>query len=225
MRKLTGFVLILVLIGVSSSLAIQKVAPRLNVVDIYGGYSAPLGEYDSYILYDFTYDDKTFEFEGSDIYKSSFHLGVDYGQVINRHWLASIGFCYGSSNYFEDTLWAPLPDTVGFRMPRDSKFRQYDISFDLHYLVNDLTEQLWSPYVGASVAAGMSGVVLRDFENEYNATIALSLDFGLDVKLWTAPDKRSFVTLASINSWDFLTSGARPKYLQIGGGIKYYFRP
>ena len=67
-----------------------------------------------------------------------------------------------------------------------------------------------------------SGVDYAD-ENELKFTV--SVNFGADIKVWTAPSGRSYVALSSVNSWDLLASGQRPRYLNIGGAIKYYFRP
>ena len=63
------------------------------------------------------------------------------------------------------------------------------------------------------------------YDNENDLTLAASLNFGAEVKLHTAASGRSFVALASMNNWNFYAANDRPKYLHIGGGLKYYFRP
>ena len=83
----------------------------------------------------------------------------------------------------------------------------------------------FTPYVGLVAAVGMIAQSAEGYETEYEVNSLLSANFGAEFKLWSSPDKRKFLTLASVNSFDLLSSGYRPRNLNIGGAIKFYGRP
>ncbi len=216
----------LVIAAASSSWAIQRVAPRLNVIEIYGGYAMPYGEYDGTVCDDFIYEGRKLKTDADNIYDDGFSFGMSYGRVLNTHWLVSVGLRFTQSS-FKDIIVADLnADTqVGFVLPETPNARQYDVDLNCNYMFNDLNNAFWSPYLGLGVNAGVSEASFEGYNNEHEASIALSCNFGLDLKVWSASDNRSFVTVGSFNTWNIIGSGDRPSYLHLGGGIKYYFRP
>ena len=108
---------------------------------------------------------------------------------------------------------------------QDITYRQYDLEFNVNYLLNNLARTFWSPYVGIGAQAGFTSLSEKGADDQSDLKFALSLNFGVDFKIWGEPKNRSFVTLSSINSLNFLGSDNRPQYLNIGGGLRYYFRP
>lgn len=109
----------------------------------------------------------------------------------------------------------------------------YELEANFNYFLIDPTESVFAPFVGFGGKAGFmnfstdlfdvdSGLEYAD-ENELKFT--LHLNFGADLKLYEAPSGMSYFALSSVNSWDVLASGNRPRYLNIGGALKYYFRP
>ncbi len=215
------------LVGVAGqSYAIQRVAPRIAVLEFRGGYAMPLGSYDGIVGVPFEFDPgEIVHFDAERVYRDGLHLGISLGRLSGNHWQRSVGFDYARSR-----IENPIEQEIGIYIytisfPEDLTYQQYDLTLRQAYLFNNLTQTAWNPYFGLSATAGLAVVTAPGFETESQLTFALGLDFGLDFKVWQAADNRSFVTLSSINSWDFLATGERVSYLQVGGGIKYYFRP
>ncbi|HUV31295.1 MAG TPA: hypothetical protein VMY05_09435 [Acidobacteriota bacterium] len=207
--------LALVAVG-SEALAISRVARRLSMLQIHGGYALPFGTYDQLGTLTITdQNNRPIELDADDVFDPSFSLGVSYGQLRNNHMLVSMGFRYIRIDP-DDAL-----DFGGY----DYDFGQYDLDFHLDYMFLNLYTQRWSPYFGLGINAGLTVTNPKGFDSESEAAIALSLNFGADVKLWSDSKGRSMVTLASVNSWNAVASGDRPRYLQIGAGIRYWFRP
>lgn len=201
---------------------IVKVAKRYNVVDFYGGFSSPVGSYDGIGILDF-YDEtgRLRELDAGDVYDQSFHLGFSYGQVRNDRIYVGVGFRYTSISQMDEF-------TVGNQILSISPtpdFNQYDVGFDVNYHLTPVTRAVLSPYVGVGFRGGFTAMTSEGVEAEYEADLALAGNFGLEVKLWESAKKRSFITVASINSYELTVSGDRPRYFNFGFGLKYYFRP
>jgi outer membrane protein W len=101
-------------------------------------------------------------------------------------------------------------------------FRQYDIELNANYYFLDLTSTVFSPYTGAGVQAGFTSFSPEGFEDESEIKVAGSLNFGADLKLFD--NGRSFLTVASMNNYNLLASDNRPKYLNLGFALRYFFR-
>ncbi|RKX24356.1 MAG: hypothetical protein DRP45_08385 [Candidatus Zixiibacteriota bacterium] len=217
--------LLVILTAIPSAWAIQRTAPRLNVVSFSGGYAGPVGTYDGTVALDFDFDGTLVDFDAKNVYENGVRLAISYGAVKRGHWLGTLGFEYTRHNYKNPLVQRHSNHLYEITFLEDPAFSQYDLELSLGYLFNDLNYTVWSPLFGFRLTAGMSGISAERVESEYQSSLSLGLDFGADIKIWTAPDKRSFVTLSSVNSWDFAASNDRPRYLNIGAGIKYYFRP
>ena len=220
---LLALVILLILSG--SSFAIQRTAARLSVVEGGVGYFTPVGSNDGTVIQDFVFDGIRFEPDADRIYDDGVSLWIKYGKVINRHWQATAGFRYAQADFKDTVLASSGGLDVGFFIDVETPtFVQYDLEVNLDYMLTDITEVFISPYAGIGLSGGVIGATFKNFEDEYDATFAARVNFGADLRIWTAADKRGIVTLASVNSWDFAASGDRPKLLQIGGALKYYFR-
>jgi hypothetical protein len=213
--KIITVLFVLLLMAASSADAIQRVAPKWSLVEIYGGYASPLGTYDNVAGIPF-YDqfDRRIEVDADEVYDPGFYFGFNYGQVRNRHLMMSIGFRYTKAN---------LDDELVFTVGRP-KVSIYDLELNLNWQFMNLQHSLWTPYFGLGFHAGLVKQDYRDFADEWETTTDLGLNFGADVKIWSDPSGRAFVTLSSINSWTFVASDERPRSLNIGGGIKYFFK-
>ena len=223
--KITALAILLICIISSDALGISRVARRLNLMEIYGGVGMPSGEYDGFPGLPFEINSRRADAKADDIYGSAFHFGITYGQLRNRHILVSVGFQF-TENAVEDAIPLSLDTMLFIFTPWDGfKIRQYDLTFNLNYFLLDLNEQSWSPYFGIGFQAGIASLSFDDFPTENEFTTSLGFNFGADLRLWQDPGERSMVTLSSINTWNFVTSNDRPAYLQIGGGIRYWFRP
>ncbi len=226
MRIIRPTVVLLALVFAVSSLAeagIKRVARRWNVIETYGGYSSPFGSYHRIGATDFRIESgHVFDIDADKVYDPTFHLGLTYGQLRGGHLLYSIGFTYTKietlDTFFTDS------DKFYFIGVKPS-FNQYDIDFNLNFLATNISKAPIAPYVGIGFHGGITSQTAPGYESENWLTLATSLNFGADFKLWGDLKNRSFVTLSSINSVDILGSDLRPRYMNFGIGLKYYFRP
>ncbi len=213
-RLLVTLIVITAIIAIStihSEAAIKRVASRYNMLNFYGGYAIPHGEYDESGLVFFIPN----KIDGDSLYDASLYLGVDYGTIYDHHILYLIGFRFTEHNV-KDWIF----DEIGF----EYNLRQYDIELNANYLFLDLVESPWSPYVGAGVQGGFTTYSVRGFDNDSKLKVAFSLNFGFDLKLMQTSKNKSFVTLASMNNYNLLGTDNRPQYLNLGVGLRYYFR-
>lgn len=206
-------VVTLVLVFVFTSIAgaaLVRVPKRYNYITLFGGYSSPIGEYDGVGDTDFTDPfDRDVSVDADELYEPTYHVGLNYGQLRNNHIAFNIGFRYTKVDH-----------TIGFNID-DVSINQYDIDLELNYLPLNLTKEMFSPYVGAGINAGITSIGADGFDNENHTDIAASLNAGMEVVV--SRFSNGFLTLASINSYMFWNSSNRPKYINIGGGLKYYF--
>jgi hypothetical protein len=204
----------------STSQAITRVAKKLYVVDISSGYGSPVGDYDGIPGDDFVIDGVLYKFPADQVYDGAFWLSTNYGMVFADHLLISAGIRYTHHN---------LKDTIGnrefaFSYVYPLRLNQWDLDLDFNYQPVSIYESFATPYVGLGFFGGITNISAEGFESRNELTLGARLNFGAELKVFTAPSKKSFVTLASVNSWDFAATNDRPRYLNIGGAIKYYFR-
>ncbi len=202
----------ILLFGFSSiaDAALVRVAKRYNYLTFFGGYSSPIGEYDG--VGDTDFEDplgRDVSIDADDLYDPTFHVGVNYGQLRNNHIAFNVGFRY-----------TKVKHQLDFNVA-DVNINQYDIDLELNYLPLNLTKEIFSPYVGAGINAGLTSIGADGYENENHTDIAASVNAGMEFVVGRFPN--GFLTLASINSYTFWNSQNRPKYINIGGGLKYYF--
>jgi len=214
--------LIAVLLIAPSAFSVSKIARSMNFVDFYVGSSSPVGQRDGLPDVEFSDYVAKSEINSDDIYKNTFHVGLSLGQLRANHFLWSLGLNY-IDHKVVDTI--PLNDTLGLELAYNPTYRQLDIAFNFNFYLIDLMKSGFSPYTGLAIRGGIMRIDDDVNTADYSANLGMSLNFGADIKIWSAPDARSFVTLSSVNSYDFYGSNDRPKYLNIGGAIKYYFRP
>ena len=227
-RLRNSLVLTIVLaIGLGGSAsAIQRVAAKVGVLEFRVGYAMPQGDYDGIPGMDFLFDDtELVAFDAERVYKDGFTVGLSYGQILNKHWLISVGL-----DYTRNKVKNPILQEIGqyqysIDFLEDPTYHQYDLSFRSGYFLNNPVRHAWTPYFGVAALVGVSTVSAPGHETNSELDFGMSLDFGLDFKIWAEPDSRTFVTLSSINSWNFLSTKERVSHLQIGGGIKYFFGP
>ncbi len=212
--------LLVVALSVQSE-AVTRVARSFNVIDFYAGSGSGMGTYNGLPGVSFNLDGRLIDVDAADVYGTPLFLSLGYGQVQGGHFMLSVRFQFASHD-LKDSF--PISPSVLLIPPPGVKLRQYDLTLDLDYQLNDLHESVWAPFGGVGLQAGFTTKSLKGYQSENQLSLALSLNLGAEVKLYTSPSKRSFVTLASVNSWDFLATGDRPRYLNFGGALKYYFR-
>ncbi len=220
-------VLFVLSIMISPAHSITKVPARLSVMDFYFGYSIPTGNYDGF------HNSKWSDYfdgnpgnpsvAGDEIFKSGFKFGLNYGQIRNDHLLYSIGFAYTNVRLQDSTI---IPQVgIIYLGQGDFNLSLYDIDFNLNYFMNKMTNMKWSPFIGLGLKTGFYSLTANNFNSDTKLNLGMAINFGFDVKIWEKKTHRNFVTLSSVNSYDFLGTGDRPKYLNLGLGLKYYFRP
>jgi len=202
--------------------AIQRVAARFGIMEVRFGYAMPLGTHTGTFVDDFIYEGRLYEANAKDVYKEGVAFGVSFGQTSARNFSLGIGFQYVAHD-FRDTA-VSKDGTIGFYQAETPTYRQYDLQFSARYSPLDIKAVPIAPYIGVSISPGLGKADFRSFQDEYQITLSTSLDFGVDLRIWSAPDSRSFLCLSSINSWDFYGSGDRARHLQIGGGLRYFFK-
>lgn len=213
----------LLLMGQQSAFGLTKVERRLTVLEFFGGGAIPVGTQDGVHPFDFIINNRLVDLDADDVYDASVTLGLNYGQLIGGRVLVSVGLRYTDINV-KDTIDLSIDTILIFGGGPDKlKWGQYDLDLNFNFYLIDFYESPVAPYVGLGINGGLTRFSSRSFETEYDATIALSANFGFDIKLF-GEGKRSFVTLSSVNNWNFVSSGNRPKYLNIGGALKYWFR-
>lgn len=202
--------------------AVSKVARSINFIDFFAGGSLPTGMRDGLPDYEFLINNRSVEVKSDDIYANTFNLGITYGQLRGSHFLWSAGFRYTNHKVFDAI---PLPYDSALVISYNPSYRQFDIDFNINYYLTDIAKTSFSPYGGLGIHAGLLAIADDINATDYSANLGLSLNFGADLKIWNSADALSFLTLSSVNSYDFYGSNDRPKYLTIGGAVKYYFRP
>jgi len=219
----SGIILaLLVMLAAASASGITRVSRSLNVIDFYGGYAKPWGNYEGIVSQSFRIGDRQFEVNHADLYEPTYYFGFNYGTVRRGHLLYQLGFRY-TNHSFEDS--AMISDSVLIRTFyfKDLTYRQYDFDFNFNYLINDLNFKPWSPYLGLGFHAGITSLGEKGYDSNNEIELALSINYGLDVRVWKKRDNESFITLSSINNFNFWASEDRPKYFNFGLGLKYYF--
>jgi hypothetical protein len=215
---------IALLLAFASAQAIERVAPSFYMVEGYGGYAKPLGSYTGTAVSDFAYEGHELKAKAGDIYDDGFGFGVTYGKLYRGRWLGSTGIRYArhsakdvftveDETYVGTISWAETPT-----------YSQWDVDFNFNYQFLDWQRGPVSPYLGIGIHPGITAATFRAYESKYEFNAALGVNFGADFKIWTDPSNRAFVTISSINSWDFVSSGTRPRHLNIGGGLRYFFK-
>lgn len=213
-------ILFCVLLSIPAQAGLARVAKRYTYVDFYGGYSSPIGGYQGIGVIDFENSrGQTVELEADEVYDPTFHVGFNYGQLRNNRMQLAIGFRYTKINQ-QDRFMAE--DQVLAFAPEKPSINQFDIEFDFNYLLTNITETWVAPYGGVGVRGGLTAFSAEGVETESEINLGVSLNFGAEVKLWQNPG-RGFVTFASVNSYDFWATGEKPRFLNLGGAVKYYF--
>ena len=220
--RLLTLIALLVLVTASGTMAVTRVAKTMHVVDFYAGTGTVVGAYSGIPSQDFLINNRLVDVDGEDLYDDPFSFAFGYGQVYRGKMFMAVKFRY-TSHELMDTI-PLLFDTILVFNP-GLKLRQYDLVLDINYQPLDLSESVITPFGGLGIQAGLTSESLTGFDTESQLNLALSLNFGAEVKLFTSPSKRSYLTVASANRWDFLATGDRPKYLNFGGALRYYFRP
>ncbi len=227
-RTVIATIAILILTA-SQVAALGRVARRYNVIDFYGGTSSPVGKYDGLAGFVDFYDadDRPTDVDGDVLYDPTFHLGFNYGQLRNDKMLVTVGFRWTKIEAIN--LWGL--NTVGreglaiLLDPRKPSINQYDFDFNFNFMFLSIAQGSFAPYVGVGFRAGVTSVTAKGFESESRLNTVLAGNFGAEFKLWENAKKRAFLTVASVNSYDLLSSGDRPRYFNLGAALKYYFRP
>lgn len=223
---LVGMAGILFVLSISSADAVTRVGRRFNVLEFGAAYASPVGEYDNFggVAFMDEYD-RFRRLDADRVFDPSFSISVFGGQLRN-HIYGSVGVVYTKVNQLDTIVVGgygyvfPYADAVEF-----SDFHQWDLRLNLNYQFADITAAPITPYVGLGFAAGLIYETAPGLSTEYDANTMFSVNFGVEFKIFDAPNARQFVTLASVNSYDLLSSGYRPRNLNIGGAIKIYMRP
>lgn len=222
-RKAILTVLALIL-GLSvPTCALERVAAKTAYWEIGFSYAMPQGSYAGIPGMDFTDESaRTVSIDGANLYEDGFAARLGYGKIVGGKWLLGVTFDYARNqmkNPIVQTGYEPL------LFPETNTYSHYAVVIRPGYAPLDLKTAGWSPFVGTSFSFGLAALTAPTYSAEYEATFGMDLDFGLDIKIWQSSDDRSYVTLASMNSWNFLATGNRVSHLQIGGGLRYFFKP
>lgn len=208
---------------------IVRVARRYNVINLYGCSSSPVGKYDGLAGFvDFTdVENRPADVDADVLFDPTNQLGISYGKLRNSKMLLTIGFRWTkveAMNLRDLTTVNQSGYAIFFESTKPD-LNQYDLDFNFNYLFMNIVDQSFSPYVGVGFRAGVTTVSVQGYESESKLNTTFAANVGAELKIWEGAQKRSFITLASVNSYDLFGSGDRPRYLNIGGAFKYYFRP
>jgi len=212
----------LVLLSVANVSAITRTTRTLNFVEFYAGSSMPQGTYTGLPDFNFIINNRLVDVDAEDVYDNTFHLGLGYGQLRGSHLLFSLGFKY-TKHDVKNII--PISIDTVVLVDSSTNYNQFDLEFNLNYMITDITKSPFAPYVGVGVQAGLLSISGGGFQSQNEVMLGLRLNFGGDLKIWSAKDGTSLLTLSSLNSYDFYGSNQKPKYLNLGVGFRYYFRP
>jgi len=201
--------------AVTSQAAIVKVAKRLNVIDFFGGYAQPWGDYKRISVLPFISGDSIVELDADQVYDPTYYFGFEYGQLRNDRWLISLGFRWTHIN---------IADNLDFTVQRPT-LNQYDVDLNLNHYFASPAGSMVAPYAGLSFHGGINSYTGDLLATENEVTLAAGINFGADFTVWNSPSGRSLVALSSVNEWVYAASDERPRYLNFGAALKYYFRP
>jgi hypothetical protein len=228
MTKRARFVLAIALILVQavSAGAITRAARKVGFWEFHGSYTMPQGTLGGLPGAPFVAESgELLEGDASDVYKDGYSIGMAYGQIFDKHWLVSVGFDYSRNDVKDLIILTDGNFLYSSSTPRDQAYNQYDVTLRVLYAVANPVRHAWTPLVGMSANAGYSVLSTPGFQSNSDFDFGMNIDFGVDFKIWKVTDSRRFVTLSSINSWNFFSTDERVPQLQIGAGIRYFFGP
>ncbi len=210
-------------IGVpATSFGIVRVSKSYNYLQFYGGYAQAVGKYDHINEWNFFDENRRIvELNADKVYDPTYSFAVSYGQVRGRLGL-DFGFHYTrvktpdtffvSQNYFN------------LLTPETPRFDLYDADLNVNLFLMDPWESIVAPYLGVGFHGGLISATGRIIDTKSDLVFGMGINFGADLKIWTAPSDAAYMTISSVNEYQILGSELRPRYLNIGGAIKYYFR-
>lgn len=210
---------VILLCSAIADAAIYRTSKRYQVFTVEGGFANPIGEYGTLTPYQGFVDPfgRPVDIKADELYNNSGFFGLSYGWLVNDHGFASVGFRYtpiSVDSYWEGEYLADYGEVFDLD--------QFDITFDLNYYLANPMKSGFSPYAGLGFTGGLTSLSSDTYEAENDVTFSLGLNFGADFVVWSGGNDRA-VALSSINSLQLLASDIRPKYLQIGLGLKFFF--
>lgn len=231
--KRIGMALVSLLIGLlliaESGWTVQRVSPRWSYFEIGGFAGSPIGDYPRLTIIDFLdINDVPRSLDAKDIFKETGGLRIGFGRMVNNRLSVGLAFRYTAVPVFDSFLvTAPAGDVIYSFEPAKPKFNLYDLVLDVNvYPValqgggESAAAPIFSPFIGLGFSGGVLAQTLEGFEAEYEASAAVGLNFGADIRL--GGGSRQYVTLSSVNSWIFAGSTERPRHLQIGASLKVF---
>ena len=241
--RLTVILLLLAVFGLAllvpaASAEIQRVARKINYFQIRGGYTTPVGKINGYQDLSwadlFDTDEPNPSIGADQVYKDTWSIGLDYGFLRWDHVALSFGFQYTSVPVQDSVVleFDTFYGTVGFNTV-DVNVNLYDINLNADfYPFSPFTSKLL-PYVGAGITGGLlvfsgqgtdaaTGV---EFGSTGEVELAAHANFGIDYKVWGNRRSGSFITISSVNSYEFWSSDYRPAYGNLFLGLKYFLKP
>jgi len=224
--KLFFAVIVVLMVSATNIFAITRVAARYNVMEFNVSSAQPQGSYNRIgvgaqgIKFDGGLG-QSFDIDADDLYKNSTSFGINYGRLINDNVLFNVGFSFINAKHkevFEDPAFI-------YTYPEFFKLRMFNFDFNWNYYFMPPVQQTLAPYAGVGIQTGLLSVSVTDFASESDFILATSINFGADLKVWKSSDEMGFLTISSVNSYQFYASENRPKYLTIGASLKYFMRP
>ncbi|MEA1980749.1 MAG: hypothetical protein U9N54_07235 [candidate division Zixibacteria bacterium] len=212
MKKNINILIILTfasMVCVSSVLGIKRVPATQNSLDFTGSYLLPIGNSGGFFDEDFDVDLDT-----DDLYDPSVEFGVRYGQLSQNRFLYNVGFSYIHVNEID----------TAFLNASAFSLSMYLINLGVNYYPIG-NRNIISPFAGVSLSPGLYVINFKVGESITELNAAVSFNFGFDLKIFESKSKRSFWAVSPSGSYDFWASGDRPKFLSVGLGIKYFYRP
>ena len=222
-KSLIMTVLAVLMLASAVSAGIARVGRSFNVIGFSVGYADPIGEYDHIDV--ITFEDQNGRIVNLDadaVYDPTYSIGFHYGQLRENRLYVDFGFRYTKVKTL-DTFWVDPGYGYTFS-PETPDFNLYDIDLNLNFFLIDPMQSVVAPYLGLGFHGGLISSSGRYIDTQSDLVFGTGLNFGADIKFWQSPTNASYLTLSSVNEYQFLRSSDRPRYLTIGGAIKYYFR-
>lgn len=213
------------LVAASAEAVVRTSGRSMNVFELSLNFATPVGKYEEIGPIEFRdFDNRRRELNADEVFDNSWGFGLSYGRVVSSRGFVSFGFNY-TNIQVEDSFVVDNPNgTVTYMwVPETPSVNQYDLTLDFNVYLLQNSQAAFAPYVGLGLKAGVTSFSNEGYDSENETNIGVNLNFGADIVLGGQRSRDGYFALSSINSWDMIGTNDRPRFLHIGGGVKYFF--
>lgn len=195
---------------------ISRVAKRMGFIELHGSYANPIGTINGFPIDggEFFDQGRHVESDAKDTYGGTGSFGLRFGAMRGGITQFSLGLRYTKFAYVDKPEWSLTPEY---------DFSSFDFDMDFNVRMLNFRTSNFSPFIGIGTGAGLIRAHAKGLNSEYTISFVMMANFGVEMKLWENPD--AALSLASVNSYQFIATNDRPRYFTIGAALRYYVSP